>query len=440
MPPPAPPAPKILIPQVEALRTTLKNVAVKTGEIYAFYADTRKLGIRNLAPAPPQSLTATLGREAEKYDQLCDALESKLLRAISVLQRDLVREERRIAEAEAASTAKAHTIAGRTRSASSSPTTTRIPLPAIDLLTANADSSPLSSTDPAQSPLLSGSSISGRRPSAISISSLHRPNLPLKLDLSSTTLRISPEEASLFSHGLSSPVTLAPRSARPYGPNELPPDLMAALASASSTTESASQRVDIDLTSEQADPDVNMAAIGNSADKPIELDLDAMEIDMATMSDLFGDAESGSNADGGSVEGLFTPVMPGPDMPLAVAHALGGTKIKDEDQEDSFLNALSDAGDEDIFASLQADAHGHGDAQTGTAGSSTPAPLSDSLLASFSQMGDAPAANHANLSGEGAPTYDLDSLDLSIFGDNQNADMNFDMEELLNMDGSVRTP
>ena len=43
MPPPAPPAPKILVPQVEALRTTLKNVAVKTGEIYAFYADTRKL-------------------------------------------------------------------------------------------------------------------------------------------------------------------------------------------------------------------------------------------------------------------------------------------------------------------------------------------------------------------------------------------------------------
>lgn len=410
-------------------------------------------GIQNYAPAPPQSLTSALGREVEKYDQLCDSIESQLasanlllshkskcvnqLRAISVLQRDLAREERRIKEAEAEAEAKAKTIAGRTRSASVSPTSTRIPLPAIDL-TAGDGSRP-STADPTLSPPLSGSSIIGRRPSAISISSLHRPNLPLKLDLSSSALRISAEEASLFSQGLSSPVTLAPRSARPYGPNELPPELMAALASASSSSDAA-RPVDIDLTSpDHPGPDVEMTTIGNSADKPIELDLDAMEIDMA-MSDLFGDADSSSNNDNSAVEGLFTPVMPVPDM----AHSLGdGKAVKTE--EESFLNALSGGGD-DIFNSLRANAPG--DTQSAPSGSGPPASMSapspGSLLASFSQMGDPSDASNPNLPSEVGPTYDLDSLDLThlspgFFGDAQNSDMAFDMEELLSMGGGDHT-
>ncbi|KAF7340111.1 hypothetical protein MVEN_01929500 [Mycena venus] len=433
-PPPAPPAPGILVPEVTALSTCLKNAVVKTGQLYGFYTDTRKLGIQNYAPAPPQTLTSALGRE---------------LRAISVLQRDLAREERRIKEAEAEAEAKAKTIAGRTRSASQSPTSTRIPLPAIDLTAAGGDDSRPSTADPALSPALPGSSIAGRRPSAISISSLHRPNLPLKLDLSSSALRITPEEASLFSQGLSSPVTLAPRSARPYGPNELPPEIMAALASASSASDAQPRPVDIDLTSpdQPTRPDIEMTGIGNSADKPIELDLDAMEIDMA-MSDLFGDADSGSNAG----EGLFTPVLPGPDL----AHSLGDGKIVKEEEE-SFLDALSGGGD-DMFASLRANASGDTHGQQAASGSAPAQPMSapspGSLLASFSQqmggdlsqqMGDeaSGASNHTNLpSDAGGPTYDLDALDLTnlspgFFGDTQNSDMNmgFDMEELLNMGG-----
>ncbi|KAJ6569614.1 hypothetical protein B0H19DRAFT_1066317 [Mycena capillaripes] len=395
-PPPVPPPAGILVPEVSALSTCLKNAVVKTGQLYGFYADTRKLGIQNYAPAPPQSLTSALGRE---------------LRAISVLQRDLAREERRIKEAEAEAEAKAKSVAGRTRSASRSPTSTRLSLPVIDLTAGSgSDGSRPSTADPALSPPLSGSSsIIGRRPSAISISSLHRPNLPLKLDLSSSTMRISAEEASLFSQGLSSPVTLAPRSARPYGPNELPPDLMAALASASSSSD-APRPVDIDLTSpEHTNPDVEMAAIGNSADKPIELDLDAMEIDMA-MSDLFGDADSGSNNGGSAVEGLFTPVLPVPDM----AHNLGdGKTIKEE--EESFLSALSGGGD-DIFTSLRANAPGDA-AQATASGSAQPASMSapspGTLLASFSQMGDPSDASNPSLPNEVAPGYDLDSLDLT---------------------------
>ncbi|KAJ7456453.1 hypothetical protein FB451DRAFT_1048370 [Mycena latifolia] len=437
-PPPDPPAPGILVPEVTALATTLKNAVVKTGELYGFYADTRKLGIQSYAPSPPLSLTAALGREVEKYDQLCDSIESQLLRAISVLQRDLAREERRIKEAEAEAEAKAKTIAGRTRSASRSPTSARVPLPVIDLTAANGDGSRPSTADPAQSPPLSSSSIMGRRPSAISISSLQRPAFPLKLDLSAHSLRISAEEASLFSQGLASPVTLAPRSARPYGPNELPPDLMAALASASSTSDS-SRPVDIDLTGPDP-PDVKMTAVGNSADQPIELDLDAMEIDMA-MSDLFGDADSGSNNGGSAVEGLFTPVLPGPDMPLT--HNLGDTKNTQD--EESFLSAL-DGRSDDIFASLSANAHS--DTQSAAPGSapsaSMSAPSPGSLLASFSQMGDPSQSSHTNLSGEGQPVYDLDALDLSnlspgFFGDAHNSDMGFDMEELLSIGSGDQT-
>ncbi|KAJ7071562.1 hypothetical protein C8F01DRAFT_440440 [Mycena amicta] len=398
MPPPPVPPKGILVPEAEALSTTLKNIAVKTGQVYAFFADTRKLGIQHLAPAPPQTLTESLGREVEKYDQLCDAMESKLLRAISVLQRDLARQKRRIEQEEAAAAAKEEKM-------ELSP---RAPLPAIDVMV--LESSPPPSANPSQSPPLS-SSLLGRRPSAISISSLQRPSLPLKLDLSSASLRISPEEASLFSHGLPSPVTLAPKSARPYGPNELPPDLMAALASASDG--GGPSRVEIDLTGPDTTSE-NMSGIGSSADKPI--DLEAMELDMATMTELFGDGES-SSADGGSaIEGLFTPVIPGPNI-----------KVKHEDVEESFLSALSASGHDDIFASLPGDPQASVSVPDGSAS----VPLD---LASFSQMGDSTVGTGNG----GAPSYDLETLDLSFLADEQTADMHFDMDALLTMDDDIK--
>lgn len=51
-------------------------------------------GIQKYAPSPPRSLTASLGRELEKYDQLCDSIESHLastcLTAIPLPAKDLV--------------------------------------------------------------------------------------------------------------------------------------------------------------------------------------------------------------------------------------------------------------------------------------------------------------------------------------------------------------
>ncbi|KZV74717.1 hypothetical protein PENSPDRAFT_749071 [Peniophora sp. CONT] len=264
-PPPAPAAPKaILEAEVDAMSRAFRTAAVKTGQIYGFYADTAKLGIQNYAPRPPASLTTGLARHVEQYDQLCDRVEAHLLRAIAVLQRDLQRE--RAAEEEARMV-----IA----SPEPEPEVTAPPptagLPGLEM------SPPLSAGGMNQTQ-------SGRRPSTISLSSLNRPQFAHKLDLSEATLRFSPESlsaaaaatgldpATLASMGRPpSPVTLAPKSAR----LELGPEFMGLLEGAASSS-NVDRPVDIDLT---LDDDVP-AGVG-SADQPIELDLDM---------DLFGDA------------------------------------------------------------------------------------------------------------------------------------------------------
>ena len=165
-----------------------------------------------------------------------------------------------------------------------------------------------STIQPKDSPILN--TIPSRRGSAISISSLHRPQFPLKLDLSSTSLRITEEEADMFKKGLASPVTLAPKSAR-LGPNEFPPEFMAAFANSSVPPDVTSEPPAIDLTLPnslpQEDNDSTMNnGVGDSSDKPIELDLD---IEMANMTDIFGDPEADDSEDSNIRDGLFSPVM-----------------------------------------------------------------------------------------------------------------------------------
>ena len=135
-----------------------------------------------------------------------------------------------------------------------------------------------------------GSFLAARRQSTISLSSLSRPQLPPKLDLSSDQLRINPAEiAQGLGGGLPSPVTLAPKSGRTTATSEFPPDFMTALAS-----EIGARPVEIDLTilPEEVPATTHVSldpSLGSSADRPIELDLEleGMEIDM-DMS-LFGE-------------------------------------------------------------------------------------------------------------------------------------------------------
>lgn len=340
------------------------------------------------------------------------------LRAIAVLQRDLAREQRRAREAETAA------IATRTRSKSTSesPTTRKVPLPPLDTdvimgpPTLPAQTSPPGPVNPA------------RRGSAISLSSLHRPPFPLKLDLSSSSLRLSAEEAVMFSKSLPSPVSLAPKSARPSAQAEM--DLMAAFASA--TAGSSSQHVDIDLT---ADDEAHMhpidASLGNSADKPIELDLDSIDMEMSTMTDLFGDAtESGSGQNSGGVEGIFSPIAP--DMSssnesqgVLDMEMLGALSEVDNNNHNNHVFGTSNAN------ALQSEQHPSLGVQSAPPSNVAPSP--SAILASFAAS--QPDGNSSQLAG-GDNNFDMPTLDLSNFDPSffqQHSDMNLMEALLLNM-------
>jgi hypothetical protein len=122
------------------------------------------------------------------------------------------------------------------------------------------------------------------------LSSLSRPQIPHKLDLSSDALRINPGElAQGLGGGLPSPVTLAPKSGRITATSEFPPDFMVALAASE-----IARPVDIDLTMlpEERPTTAHVGLdppLGSSA-RPIELDLEGMDIDMTDVDvSLFGD-------------------------------------------------------------------------------------------------------------------------------------------------------
>ncbi|TFY70063.1 hypothetical protein EVJ58_g6 [Rhodofomes roseus] len=231
-PPPVPVPPKgILEPEVEALSNCLRSATVKTGQIYGFYADAKKL---------------------------CAFKEEQRLKA----------------EAEAAAAAAAKAAAAEASTSSSSPMVS----PTSPTLSNPFTGQPLESSPEGTGP--KPLPTPARRQSTVSLSSLQRPSFQHKLDLSGVSMRINPDELlSGIPSGLSSPVTLAPKSSHRTIPQEL---VMAAL------TEAANRPVDVDLTVD-ADMDMSQAAsaavasldptAGTSADKPIELDLD-MDIEL----------------------------------------------------------------------------------------------------------------------------------------------------------------
>jgi hypothetical protein len=166
--------------------------------------------------------------------------------------------------------------------------------------------------------------INVRRPSAISISSLQRPVVPLKLDLSSSSMRITSEEGSgMYPSGLTSPVTLAPKSARPVGPNEFPEEFMAAFTNPIHVDVNVDQPViDLTLAEDNKHRQIKTSmdpTAGDSSDKPIELDLDGMDMDMS-MNEFFGNSSETSMGTS-NAGGIFG--MPGPPA------SSGGKGVKD---------------------------------------------------------------------------------------------------------------
>lgn len=281
-------------------------------------------------------------------------------------------------------------------------------------------------TEPRNSPV---STLPGRRMSTISISSLHRPQFPLKLDLSSTSLRITEEEAALYTKGLASPVTLAPKSARPVDSTEFSAELMAAFAASPVPLEAGHNTGNMDLTlSVHKQPDVAIldVGVGDSSDKPIELDLDAMDMEMANLADQFGvPAESGESS---SVhDGLFSPLADnGEDHQLPEHDGLQSNKNEafqiDSNVDDELFGNFTSAADlEDVSAGAMVQS------QTTSPGS---------LLAQFSSSGvmdvkpSLPTGSpsiHDPVANFDLESLDLTHLDSNFFSTTQETEMGFSM-------------
>lgn len=334
------------------------------------------------------------------------------MRAIAVLQRDLQREERRqeAIRLEAEAQKKSDEALQETQPVEDFQFVEPAPPSATEFIP----------TNPRNSPTYPGGPMNARRPSAISISSLQRPSLPPKLDLSSSSMRMTSDEGSgMYPSGLASPVTLAPKSARPVGPNEFPEDLLNVFETPvdGPVFESPVDRPVIDLTLTGTDGQHQIKTridptAGDSSDKPIELDLD-MDMDM---NDLFGDDPETSNRNGFSagVDNMFT--MTG----------TGGPGNKSSKATD-----FMDLNPHDIFATLSNNSMNpapdlrNADSST-TAGAPSPATL---LATGFPQ--------HLNTSHPGTDhPFDMTSLgdlgDLTEFDSTPGFSLS-DMDAFLNM-------
>jgi hypothetical protein len=170
-----------------------------------------------------------------------------------------------------------------------------------------------------------GSFTGARRQSTISLSSLSRPQFPHKLDLSSDALR-NPSEFTQGLGGLPSPVPLAPKSGRTTATTEFPPDFIAAL-----TSDMANRQVEIDLTILPEDGRSAAAhvgldpSLGSSADRPIELDLEGVDIDMADMNvSLFGDEPTSDISTANPFNNTATTAGDHPPSPGSLLAAFNG--------------------------------------------------------------------------------------------------------------------
>ena len=356
-----------------------------------------------------------------------------------MLQRDVEQEKARLqAEAEAATAAAAAVVAREEQERAAS--TIALDKKQLDVSVPSENTAQPSTeteilTEPSGasatqgSPMLpgpaNGSLPPGRRPSTISLSSLNRPQFPHKLDLSSTALRINPED---IVQGLASPVTLAPKSGRLTATSEFPPDFLAAFTAAKATS-SSGRPVEIDLTalpdSEHSVVPPNLGidpALGSSADRPIELDLDGMDIDVSNMGHLFASPSTGTNTS-------------------AVKTKEGGMGI----EIDSSPAAPSNSGGDLLSSFEQHPELNHGQFASSSQGSSSQtsraldAPSHDALIVSLDSGGSsATQLNHS---------FDIGSLDLSNFSAMDSGfgfdsapgnDMSMlDMEALLNMGGEA---
>ncbi|KAG8785379.1 hypothetical protein FRC15_001486 [Serendipita sp. 397] len=254
---------KILGPEVKALRECLiasGDSAATIAQIVNHHTDVYKLGLQRVAPNPPHALCAAWKRHAETYEDYIDTMEIQLKRALAAVEYQMEQEAERLrAKEQAEELQKQGNFLNKGRKPSAMfidiprfDEKTIDPLsvhPEINLKPATDDDTdfimhdgsiveePISIMDDesatAKNPVPSGAAVpkepglSRTSRSSISLTSLNRHGL--KLDLSNISLdginenksALAPSRVSGINPGVSgmepvaSPVTLAPKSARP---------------------------------------------------------------------------------------------------------------------------------------------------------------------------------------------------------------------------------
>ncbi|KAG9005460.1 hypothetical protein FRB94_001545 [Tulasnella sp. JGI-2019a] len=78
--------------EVIEMHSAIKNITVKVGEMARFHADTQRLGLPPGQPVP-KPITTALSNELAKFDQYRDVFEANILRSIAILTRELNRQK-----------------------------------------------------------------------------------------------------------------------------------------------------------------------------------------------------------------------------------------------------------------------------------------------------------------------------------------------------------
>ncbi|KAG8987301.1 hypothetical protein FRB90_003420, partial [Tulasnella sp. 427] len=241
------PAP-LFVSEVKEMFYCIRGAALKGAEIVRYQTDMKQIQGDNDQPAPvPKHLLGAFRRDTERLDQVCDVIEAKILRLMSVLVREINREKAKAAEDAAAKAALEQEQAAAAAAAALAATdneasmTETVKSESMEVDTqpaeqpSDADKMP---PPPEPNSKLAPPRVSSTAPSVVSLSTLPSSsldlseaaaaaaqttkvrlarNFSLKIDLPAPSLGGSfPGAAPTAAASRpASPVTLAPKSARP---------------------------------------------------------------------------------------------------------------------------------------------------------------------------------------------------------------------------------
>lgn len=89
-------SPKILQPEIKALRECLIDSAATIAQIINYHTDIYKIGIQRQAPKPPSGLIESWKRNAETYEDILDDMETQVQRALDAVEYQIEQENEKL--------------------------------------------------------------------------------------------------------------------------------------------------------------------------------------------------------------------------------------------------------------------------------------------------------------------------------------------------------